>query len=122
MKLSLNLLHKLEALALLILSIYLFTQLEYAWWWYPLLFFVPDVSFIGYLGGKRAGETVYNIIHHQLLAIGLYILGGLLGQSALSLAGVILLGHSSLDRVLGYGLLDPDGPNRFRTESAPATR
>lgn len=122
MKLSLNLLHKVEAVALLLLSVYLFTLLDYAWWWYPLLFFVPDVSFIGYLGGKRTGETVYNVIHHQLLAVGAYILGGLLGLPVLSLAGIILLGHSSLDRVLGYGLLDPDGPNRFRTEPAHSAR
>ena len=122
MKMNLTFFHKLEALALLALSVYLFALLPFAWWWYLVLFFVPDVSFAGYLAGKRAGETVYNIIHHQGLAIGAYILGGLLGQPVISLIGVILLGHSSLDRVLGYGLLDPVGPNRFRAESVPADR
>lgn len=121
MKFSLTLLHKAEGLALLILSVYLFSLLDYAWWWYPLLFFVPDVSFIGYLGGKRVGETVYNIVHHQGLAVAAYVLGGLLGLPLLSLTGIILLGHSSLDRLLGYGLLDPDAPNRFRKEPVSAS-
>jgi hypothetical protein len=99
---------KLEALALWGLSIFLFSQLGYAWWWYPVLFFVPDLSMIGYLGGTRAGAVVYNIVHHYAISLGLYVLGFFFGFPILQLAGVILLGHSSLDRVLGYGLKYPD--------------
>ncbi|HUI89681.1 MAG TPA: DUF4260 domain-containing protein [Anaerolineales bacterium] len=99
---------KLEALALWGLSICLFSRLDYAWWWYPLLFFVPDLSMVGYVFGARLGALVYNVIHHHALAIGLYILGFALGIPALQLSGVVLLGHSSLDRVLGYGLKYPD--------------
>jgi hypothetical protein len=102
---------KLEALALFGLSIFLFSQLGYAWWWYPVLFFVPDLSMIGYLGGTRAGAIVYNVVHHLLVSIGLYMLGFFLGLPLLQLAGVILLGHSSLDRVLGYGFKYPDSFN-----------
>jgi hypothetical protein len=98
----------LEALALWGLSIFLFSQLGYAWWWYPLLFFAPDLSMVGYLFGTRVGAIVYNIVHHHMLSIGLYILGFFLGISVLQLAAVILLGHSNMDRALGYGLKYPD--------------
>ncbi len=103
-----NILLKLEEALLFVLSIFLFTKLGYAWWWYPLLLFTPDISMLGYLGGTRLGALVYNIIHHKALSIGLYILGALFTLPALQLAGLILLGHSSLDRALGFGLKFPD--------------
>ena len=99
---------KLEALALWGLSVFLFAQLGYAWWWYPVLFFAPDLSMLGYLGGTRVGALVYNIVHHHAVSLGLYGLGFFLGNPVLLLAGVILLGHSNMDRLLGYGLKYPD--------------
>jgi hypothetical protein len=99
---------KFEALALFGLSIFLFSRLGYAWWWYPVLFFVPDLSMAGYLGGPRVGAVVYDVVHHHALSIGLYVLGFFLGLAPLQLAGLILFGHSNLDRTLGYGLKYPD--------------
>ena len=99
---------KLEALALWGLSVFLFAQLGYAWWWYLVLFFAPDLSMLGYLGGTRVGALVYNIVHHHAVSLGLYVLGFFLGNPVLQLAGVILLGHSNMDRLLGYGLKYPD--------------
>ena len=99
---------KLEGMALFGLSLFWFSQLDYAWWWYPVLFFVPDLSMVGYLAGTRSGAFVYNLIHHHAVSIGLYITGFFLGSPILQLTGVILLGHSSLDRILGYGLKHSD--------------
>lgn len=99
---------KLEELFLLALALYLFDRLAYAWWLYALLFFSPDLSIAGYLAGPRLGAIVYNFFHHKALAIGLYIIGLFLGQTALQLVGLILLGHSSFDRFFGYGLKYPD--------------
>ena len=99
---------KLEGLALFGLSIFLFSQLNYSWWWYPLLFFAPDLSMLGYLRGPRPGAIVYNIVHHLALSIGLYVLGFYLHIPLLQLAGIILMGHSNLDRFLGYGLKHSD--------------
>ncbi len=59
---------------------------------------------LGYLGGPRLGAIIYNIVHHKAVSIGLFVIGFLLGNRPLQMAGVILLGHSSMDRVLGYGL------------------
>jgi hypothetical protein len=99
---------RLEWLFLLGLSAYLFAALDYAWWWYPLLFFAPDLGIIGYALGPRAGAVVYNLTHHLAVAAGAYVLGALLGSQPLQLAGLIVLGHSSLDRAMGYGLKYPD--------------
>jgi len=76
----------------------------------PLLL-VPDLSMVGYLAGPRAGALVYNAIH--VSATGLAILGvGLAtGVVGVSLAGAILLAHSGMDRLFGYGLKLPSGFN-----------
>ena len=95
---------KLEELAFVLLSFYLFLALDYAWWWFPLLFFVPDVSMIGYLINSKVGALAYNFIHHKALAILLYLFGSLTRLPVLQLAGLVMFGHSSLDRVLGFEL------------------
>jgi hypothetical protein len=97
-------LFKLEELTLVVLSLYLFLSLEYAWWWFPVLFLVPDVSLLGYLANQKVGRTVYNFIHHKGFAIALYLLGSFIQLSALQLAGVVMFGHSSFDRALGFEL------------------
>ena len=95
---------RLEEIALVILAFYLFLALGYAWWWFLVLFLLPDLSMLGYLAGPRIGALTYNVVHHKATAVALYLTGALLGLPLLQAAALILLGHSSLDRVLGYGL------------------
>ncbi len=99
-----NTLIKLEELAQFVLSIFLFTRLDYAWWVYPALIFLPDLSMIGYLANPKTGAWLYNFAHHKLVAISILVAGFLLSEPGVTLAGVILFGHSSMDRILGYGL------------------
>ena len=99
---------KLEEFFLFGLALFLFSGLDYGWGWYVLLFLAPDLSMIGYLANTRLGAWTYNLIHHKGLAVALYILGALLATPWLMFAGMLLLGHSSLDRVFGYGLKYPD--------------
>ena len=99
---------KLEEFGLFFLAIYLFTLLSYPWWLFPLLLLTPDLGAIGYLAGPRVGATAYNLTHHKGLAAILYILGAFLNLPAIQLVGIIMLAHSSLDRVFGYGLKYPD--------------
>ena len=99
---------KLEELLMLALALFLFSGLDYAWGWYALLFLTPDLSMIGYLANPRVGSWTYNLIHHKGLAVALYVLGSLLSIPWLMFAGTILFGHSSFDRVFGYGLKYPD--------------
>lgn len=95
---------KLEELAFLLLSAYVLYYLEAAWWWYLLLFIGPDVSMLGYLAGNIAGAICYNVFHHKAIALILIASGFILPLRELLLAGIAVLGHSSMDRMLGYGL------------------
>jgi hypothetical protein len=95
---------RLEDLGEFLFSVYLFSLLAYPWWFYPLFFFFPDLSMLGYLAGPRIGAIAYNLIHHKAISLGLFAAGAFLHIPVVSFIGVILLGHSSLDRVLGYGL------------------
>ena len=99
---------KFEELGMLLLSILLFYQLNYTWWVYLIWFFVPDIGMLGYLFNTRVGAVTYNIFHHKGIAIIIYIIGIVLQNQELQLAGIILFGHSSFDRMLGYGLKYPD--------------
>lgn len=117
-----KLLLRLEQAAALILAIWLCSRLDVAWWWFPLLLFVPDVSMAGYVAGPRVGALTYNIVHHQAVAIGCYLAGALLGVTWLQVAGLVLLAHSALDRVLGYGLKYPDSFNHTHLGRIGAAR
>ena len=99
---------KLEELFMFGFSIFLFSKLDFAWWWYPLFLFVPDFSMIGYLISPKVGAMTYNFIHHKALGISIFVVGVILTSASLQFAGLILFGHSSMDRVLGYGLKHSD--------------
>ncbi|WP_435579013.1 DUF4260 domain-containing protein [Gilvibacter sp.] len=104
MKLSL----KLEELAQFGLAIYLFSLLDFAWWWFPALLLTPDVGMLGYLVNPKIGALTYNLFHHKGVALAVYLLGVILESQELLLVGCILFGHSAMDRILGYGLKYPD--------------
>jgi hypothetical protein len=95
---------RLEEFLLFGLALFLFWGLDYGWGWYALWFLAPDLSMIGYLANPQVGAWTYNLVHHKGLAVVVYVLGYLLATPWVMFAGTILLGHSSLDRVFGYGL------------------
>jgi len=95
---------QLEELGMFLLSIFLFNQLSFAWWWFPTLILLPDISMIGYAAGNKIGAIVYNFFHHKAVAIAVYMLGFYLHNELIQLIGIILFGHSSMDRFFGYGL------------------
>ncbi len=102
---------QLEELAQFILGIFLFSQLEFAWWWFPALILLPDIGMLGYIFGPKTGAVVYNLFHNKALAIGVYLIGIFYFGPIISLIGVILFSHAALDRIFGYGLKYPDSFN-----------
>jgi hypothetical protein len=95
---------KWEEAAMFLLSIVLISRLPYAWYWWLVWILAPDLSMVAYLGGNRVGAIGYNIVHHKGVAIMLYLVGLFMSHPALEYAGMILFGHSSMDRGMGYGL------------------
>lgn len=97
-----------EGLVLLVVAVAVFLATDVAWWWLPLLLFVPDLLALGYLAGPRVGAVAYNLSHST---IGPLVLGAVAWwQGWAFAAGVALvwLAHIGLDRALGYGLKYPD--------------
>ena len=103
-----NRLLKLEEAGLFLLAVFLFSQLPYAWWWFLVLLLAPDLGMLGYLFGPAVGAATYNATHHRAVAVVCYLIGVTAAAPPLALAGTIILGHSSADRILGYGLKYPD--------------
>ncbi|NID08759.1 DUF4260 domain-containing protein [Fibrivirga algicola] len=95
---------KLEEAAQFALSIALFAKLPFVWWLYPALLLLPDLGMIGYAINPTIGAVVYNVFHHKGVAILIGLVGLLMGNPTLMLAGIILFGHSAMDRLMGYGL------------------
>jgi hypothetical protein len=95
---------RLEGLFVFMLSIALYGRMGESWWLFAGLFLAPDLSFLAYLAGPRAGAVAYNAVHTTAGPI-LLALAGFLLQSQLAVAiGIIWLAHCGIDRALGYGL------------------
>lgn len=100
MKISL----KLESAAVLIACYVATLVFGYAWWLFFALLLLPDISMVGYAINNKCGAILYNLFHHQGIAILVIGIGWYTEQQMVLLAGIILLGHSAMDRMLGYGL------------------
>lgn len=99
---------KIEELGQFALGIFLFSQLDFAWWWFPVLLFLPDIGMVGYVINTKIGALIYNVFHHKAIAVILYFFGIYFDLQGLALIGIILFSHASLDRIFGYGLKYPD--------------
>ncbi len=97
---------KLEEAAMFALSIYLLTiiDLQFSWWVYILLYLAPDIGMVGYIINNKVGAITYNLFHHKAVATIIILAGLLLVNDYLLLSGIILFGHSAMDRIFGYGL------------------
>jgi hypothetical protein len=95
---------KLEEFAMFAISAYALYLLNADWWCYILILIAPDVSMIGYIAGNKTGAIAYNLFHHKGIAIALYAIGLATNNDWLQVTGIILFGHSSMDRMFGYGL------------------
>jgi len=87
-----------------IVCVYLNNQLPYPGWLYWALFITPDIGMVGYLIDTRVGALLYNVFHHKGIAAAIYLAGVYFNRTELLFTGLLLFGHSSFDRVFGYGL------------------
>jgi multisubunit Na+/H+ antiporter MnhB subunit len=94
----------LEEFGKLIAAYVLTIFLGFKWWAFFAWLLAPDVSMIGYLVNTKLGAWLYNFVHHQLVAVAVGLTGLYLADSNLQFAGLLLFGHSAMDRIFGYGL------------------
>jgi hypothetical protein len=93
-----------EEVLLFLLSIAALYYLDVAWWYYLILIIGPDISMVGYIAGNKTGAILYNLFHHKGIAVILFLTGVYFNSWHLQVYGIILFGHSAMDRVFGYGL------------------
>ena len=75
--------------------------------WFAVLLLVPDLSMVGYLRGPHIGAITYNLVHNWFVGGALLIAGLAVGSPFLGQVGAILVAHTGIDRLLGYGLKYP---------------
>ena len=95
---------RIEGLTLFVGMVGLYGLWGGSWWLFAILFLVPDLSFVAYLAGPRAGAAVYNAMHTYMLPLVLSFIGfGMALPLTLSIA-MIWMAHIGIDRALGFGL------------------
>jgi hypothetical protein len=102
---------RLEEAAMFILSLLGLYYLDADGWFYPLVFVGPDISMVGYIAFNSAGAITYNLFHNKAIAVMFMIAGLFMPNELLLIIGIILFGHSSMDRMFGYGLKFTKGFN-----------
>lgn len=95
---------KIEEWSMFLLAAVLFYMMDIPFKWFWILLLTPDLSAVGYLLNNKIGAICYNIAHHKAVAVGVMLIGWWLQQDYWVAAGLILFGHSSMDRAVGYGL------------------
>lgn len=115
---------RVEGLAVALAALVLFAGTDHPWWLLPALFLVPDLSWVAYAAGPKAGAWFYNLTHTAPLPLALLGAGAYADNAAFTVAGAVGLFHIGVDRVLKYGLkydhgftithLGVHGPDRHR--------
>ena len=95
---------RLEGAVVLAAASIVYAESGRGWVMFALLFFVPDISMLGYLGGRKLGAAVYNVGHTYILPAALAAYGLLQSQPLALAVALIWIGHIGFDRLLGFGL------------------
>lgn len=95
---------RLEGAALAAACMVFYSYFEGSWAMFAILLLAPDLSFLSYLGGPRAGAVVYNVAHTAIIPMLLGIVGMVVPSALAMHLALIWCTHIGLDRALGYGL------------------
>jgi hypothetical protein len=98
---------RLEGAVVFIVALMLYSRSGSGWLMFAVLFFVPDVSMIGYIVNTRVGAVLYNIIHAYVLPAALGLIGLWLADGVIVSLSLIWFAHIGVDRLLGFGLKYP---------------
>lgn len=94
-----------EGLALLVAGAAAAWWLGLPPWLAAAVALAPDLSFLGYLAGPRAGAVAYNLAHALTVPLALALALAAAGAPPAALAvAAVWVAHIGFDRALGYGL------------------
>ncbi len=100
---------RIEGACIFAIAIVLYSRLGESWWLFAILFLAPDLSFLAYVAGARAGAIAYNLLHTLAGPILLALAGLFVPYEPAMAVALIWLAHCGIDRALGYGLKYPAG-------------
>jgi hypothetical protein len=106
---SVNLLLRLEGLAVAAVAAALYARTGASWGLFAALWLAPDLSMLGYLAGPCRGARVYNAFHTYAGPAALALSALLLRVHGALPVALIWANHIGVDRLLGYGLKYADG-------------
>jgi hypothetical protein len=106
---SIDLLLRLEWLALAAVAIVAYNFVGGGWLMFLLLILAPDLSMLAYLAGPRVGAFGYNLAHTLVWPFALIVAGVVLDDDLTTALAAIWIVHIAVDRALGYGLKLPGG-------------
>jgi len=95
---------RIEGACLFAIALVLYSRLGETWWLFAILFLAPDLSFLAYLAGARAGAIVQSVVHTIAGPILLALTGLFVPYEPAMAVALIWLAHCGIDRALGYGL------------------
>jgi hypothetical protein len=98
---------RVEGIAVLTISVLFYRELGASRIVFAVLFLVPDLSMLGYLGGSRSGAAIYNVAHTYVFPLALLAIGVFAGHRTAAAYALIWIAHIGFDRLLGYGLKYP---------------
>lgn len=98
---------RVEGLVLFGAAIALYLDADFSVLVLVVLALAPDLSFLAYLGGRRAGAAAYDAVHTYVGPILLASAGVLTEWDPGTQVGLIWLAHIGVDRALGFGLKYP---------------
>jgi hypothetical protein len=101
---SVFLLLRLEGLAVVAITAFVYARTGASWWLFAALWLVPDLSMLGYFAGPCRGSRIYNTFHTYVLPAVLASCVPLLHARGLLPFALIWANHIGMDRLLGYGL------------------
>ncbi|NBQ27249.1 MAG: DUF4260 family protein [Rhodobacteraceae bacterium] len=78
-------------------------------WLIVILFFVPDMSLIAYIGGPKLGAFFYNLMHLYPSGVAPFFVGLVFGNNIAVAAGVLMVAHVGAERAVGFGLKSSRG-------------
>ncbi len=93
-----------EGLVIAALSLGLYLQQGFAWYWLPVAFLLFDLSMVGYLFNNHIGAVLYNWGHSLLMPCLLLLINYYFDSRILSFFILVWFFHIGVDRALGFGL------------------
>ncbi|MFD2638698.1 DUF4260 domain-containing protein [Piscibacillus salipiscarius] len=97
----------LEGLTVLVISLYIYNELDFSWIMFIILLLAPDLGMLGYLINPKIGSVIYNLCHTYLTPALLLGVALIFSSSFMLAISIIWVAHIGMDRGIGYGLKYP---------------